>query len=287
MGLFGRRRGLNVVRTPRNPQMEDCLSVRKLILEEHRLQVEAQRHLLSCPACRELSNDRGVLARSLAESSSDPAVNQGWERGWAALQTQLAREARPSRQLMSLPSGWRWAITVVALLFPAVLAGLRLRLDIAAVAGPRFDLENVLLAGLALLGCWYWLLPLYRPRPRNAALLAPVVLGILVPCLLAVWPAIPSPAPTAAPPFVKSAAACFTLGLIAALPVLFVLLRLGRGGVASASLLVLPAVAAALAALVGLELHCSNGSRMHLLVGHAPLVVVLPLALLLAKRKKA
>jgi hypothetical protein len=46
----------------------------------------------------------------------------------------------------------------------------------------------------------------------------------------------------------------------------------------------LPATASALAGLLGLHLHCPEVSPIHLLLGHAPIALVLPLLLVLVGR---
>jgi hypothetical protein len=61
------------------------------------------------------------------------------------------------------------------------------------------------------------------------------------------------------------------------------LVVLGRS--AAGARRILPLVVAALAALIALAIHCPITDRAHLLAGHAPIAVVLPLAGLIIARK--
>jgi len=141
------------------------------------------------------------------------------------------------------------------------------------------------LAGLALASCWIWLRPLYKPQPNHRVLWAVLGLGLALPWILSLQPAALSEqtpaASVAAASDLSRAARCFFFGTEMALPALLMLATLGRRHSGFPGFAILPATAAALAGLVGLELHCPVASPSHLLMGHAPIAVVLPLLLLL------
>jgi hypothetical protein len=134
-----------------------------------------------------------------------------------------------------------------------------------------------------------WLRPLYKPQPGHRFLWTVVGLSLVVPWLLAVWPAsLPADAATLAAGAagdLQRAANCFGYGTLTALPALLLVAGLGRRQTGYPGFGLLPATAAALAGLFGLALHCPEATSSHLLMGHAPIAWALPLLLVLLRRR--
>jgi hypothetical protein len=252
----------------------DCAQMRQIVLGGGDLaSPEAQRHLDECPACRELAVDGGALARFLA--AAEPAREATPVPLFQDLEQQMVGETGFLGRLRSLPSATRWTLVCAALLIPVVIGLAMLRPDIAAYSPARMAFEICALGGLALASCWFWLRPLYRQQPRDGALFAILTAGLLVPWVLSALPALlPGSSPALA---LGRPAICFVMGSAFALPIIAVVGGLGRRGRGVAGFAILPALAGALAGLVGLELHCPNSAPIHLLAGHAPIALVLPL----------
>ena len=114
---------------------------------------------------------------------------------------------------------------------------------------------------------------------------AVLLLALALPLALAALPAaLPSSAASpASPDAVQGAARCLGFGSAIAMPVLVFLVAMGRRHAGPPGFGALPAVAAALAGVLGLELHCPDASPSHLMMGHAPIMLILLLLLLLAR----
>jgi hypothetical protein len=256
----------------------DCAQLRQIVLGGGDLAtVEARNHLAECPACRELAADGGDLARFLASAESArsapplPSIQD--------LEGQLAAEKGLRGRLASLPTATRWLLTCAVFLVPVIVGLARHRPDIAHYPPARMAMELSAFIGLAFASCWFWLRPVHRPRPSDRIFFVLLGVGFLVPWLIAVLP----PAyPSATDNALRSAVACFFFGSALALPIIAVVASLGRRGRGLAGFALLPAVAGALAGLIGLELHCPITSPSHLLAGHAPIALVLPLVWQLA-----
>ena len=254
----------------------DCRQLKQLLLDGGDLaSSEAKRHLADCPACRELAADGGALAHLLA--AAGPARESAWVPAYADFESQLAGERRALQRLASLADPTRWLLASAALLIPVVVGFVLLRRDFAAYPTTRllFEISGFWLPALA--ACWVWLYPLYRSRPPSWVVPLLFALGLLLPWLIAALP--PTHAAAAFAGTFRAlprAPSCFIFGSALALPVAAMLEVLGRCNRGQTGFALLPALAAALAALVSLELHCANTSPSHLLAGHAPIAVVLP-----------
>jgi len=250
----------------------DCAQLRRLLQGHGSLApVDAREHLAACPACLELARDDGRLARGLSLPERAPGDGPGFE----ALAGAIARDDRWPARLKSLPVGTRWLVTFAALALPVLLALLRPRANLDSYPPLRLMVELAALAGLATAACAIWLRPLQRPRPATGALLLTLGLGLALPWFLAWLP----PALGGGGGF-RQALTCLGLGTAFALPVFIVTRLLGRHPGQASRLVLFPAVAAALAALAGLEIHCPISSRAHLLGGHAPVALLVPVVVL-------
>lgn len=245
----------------------DCAQFRRLLQGQGSLaSPEAREHLEECPACQELAHDDGRLARGLSSSEGTPYDQAAFE----ALAGDIARDERWPGRLMSLPSGTRWLLTAAALALPVLVALLRPRGNLDSYPPLRLAGELGALALLATAACAIWLRPIQRPRPPTGALLLTLGLGLALPWFLAWLP------PALDGGEARQALACLGLGTAFAVPVLLVTCLLGRHPGHASRLVLFPAVAAALAALAGLEIHCPSSARAHLLGGHAPIALLVP-----------
>jgi hypothetical protein len=250
----------------------DCAQMRQIVLGGGDLaSPEAQRHLEECPACRELAVDGGALARFLA--ATPPSREEVPTLSFQDLEQQMVGETGFRGRLRSLPSTTRWMLVCASLLAPVAIGLAKLRPDIAIYPSARLGFEICAFGGLALASCWFWLRPLYRAQPNNGVFLAVLAAGLLAPWVIAMFSAVNPESGNA----LGRPAICFALGSAFAFPVIAVVGGLGRGGRGISGFAILPALAGALAGLVGLELHCPNSAPIHLLTGHAPIALVLPL----------
>ena len=259
----------------------DCTQMSQMVLDGGELASSAARHhLAECPSCHALASDGGGLARLLATASS-AHPEQAAAPSFQDLEAQLASENRFLGRLAGIPNTSRWLLTCGALLLPVGVGLAKLRPDIGGYPSAQMVIELSAFGCVALASCWYWLRPLYRTQPPHWTFVVLLTVGLLLPWLVAILPQIPadsSALPAIAPHgAVARAAACFALGSALALPVVAVVGGLGRRGRETTGFTLLPALAGAQAGLLGLELHCPNTSIWHLLSGHAPIALALPI----------
>jgi hypothetical protein len=270
----------------------DCAQMRQWVLGGGDVtSPEAVRHAEACPACRLLFADQGDLPQLLGDLAATraPVLLPDFD----ALRADIARAPSLRERLASMSSAWRWLVAGVLLLFPVVLGALRHRHNLAAYPPARLTLEIGVFAAATLALAWLWLRPLYKRQPGHRVLLAVLGFGVALPWLLASLPAAlaQSGQPLAGGPSeLHRALACFSYGSVTAAPVLIIVAGLGRRSGGYPGFSILPAVASALVGILGLQLHCPEASPTHLLAGHAPVVLALPLLLLLVgllTRKRA
>lgn len=232
-------------------------------------------HLEACPACHELARDRGALARLMESARPGGELPPGL---LEALRQDLARERHPLARLRSLSTPTRVALALVGGLAVLALGLLKLRPDIHDYPVLRLVLE---LGSLGLVGLgvgWLWLRPLHRPPLPGWLAAALALLALALPWVISALPAAHTADPAslagAGDDLVRRAVACFVYGSLIALPLALLLALLGRGARRRVRLALLPAAAGALAGLVSLNLHCPLTAPVHLLAGHAPIVLV-------------
>lgn len=254
----------------------DCTEAQRRILEADTDAAELRQHLMGCPACAALAEDDGALARWLAEGRAAEPVPSGLV---AAVQQDLVRERRPLARLRSLATGTRIALAVLGGVLILALGLLKLRPDIGTYPVLRLALELGSLGLVGLGAAWLWLRPLHRPALPVWMTTALVVLALLLPWAISALPPAhldhPASLGGTGDDLVRRATACFVYGALLGLPLALFLALLGRSARRLVRFAVLPAAAGALAGLVSLNLHCPLTSPVHLLAGHAPIVLVL------------
>lgn len=264
----------------------DCARVKKWMLEGgDRNAAEVQQHLTDCDACRALYADGTSLARLLAAEHRAKDVPLALP-SLVDIEKEIARDHRSWRRLAELSTRVRWAVALAAAAVPVLAGALRHRHNLSAYPLGRLTLELAAMAGVVLTSLWLWLRPLNRPQPRHRVLWAVLLLALVLPSAVAIAPAaLPDSGHAAG--IVPSgelhrALACFLFGTLTAAPALAVAVGLGRRASGFPGFSLLPAVAAALAGVLGLHLHCPEVAFDHLLLGHVSIVWALPLLLALA-----
>jgi hypothetical protein len=199
-----------------------------------------------------------------------------------AVEQALARENRFVPRLKSLPTPVRALLATATLLIPVVMGPFKLRPDLALYPTARFVAEMVALAGLTVGVGWLWLRPIYRPSLPRWVPRSLLALALLLPWLLAALPAAHAYVHQPWQTVLHQASGCFLMGSAIALPAIVVLAGVGRRRQGWPGFAILPALVAAPASLIGLQLHCPNTAPAHLLLGHAPIALALSILLLLA-----
>ncbi len=270
----------------------DCAQIRQRVLGGgDAASPEAKRHLDECPACRDLVEDNGSLARFLADAempASDTPPAPSFQEQEQEIERLLAGERRFPARIGSLGSRTRWLLAGAGLLIPVVVGLAKHRPDLGFFPAARLGGEIAGLLVMALATCWLWLRPMHKVQPRARTLFIILTAALLLPWMIAALPIVVGTVPILSAPAghgaLFRAASCFAFGSAIALPVIAMVALLGRRGRRVPGFWLLPATAGALAGLIGLELHCPDASPAHLLAGHAPLALVLPLIMLLLFR---
>lgn len=215
------------------------------------------------------SDDEDEIRRALREAVADRAapVDGLFER----IASEVQRDRGLRARLRSLPTGWRVAIALGAVLSLGAVY--------AVIDGPGAPLMKLgALAAIAVLTVVVALRPIQQPALPRWSVVAAIVISLGIPIALeALGPLLVDTPP--APGgllglFVESPPPwrCFGLGVALALPVVIVVAFLDRGARASST--VLAAAAAGLAGNIALDAHCRSADPLHLVLGHA-LVVLL------------
>jgi len=263
----------------------DCTQMRRVALDGGSLaSPEARRHLDDCAACRALFADGLELARVFRAGAKHSDV--GPAPSFAALEDAIAHNRGWRTALTELPTRIRWTLAGATLAVPVAVGILLHRHNLAEYPRARFIVELAALGCVAIACCWLWLRPLFKRQPSDGVSWLVSSVALALPLALAALPAaLPGTATDLAPKDVlHRAASCLLFGSTIAMPAFLLLVGLGRRPAGPRGLSVMPAAAAALAGIVGLALHCPDASPGHLLVGHAPIVWILPLLLLAVRR---
>lgn len=246
----------------------DCSQIRDSFMSGDRLSEEQlEAHLAQCPQCKALFERDAELGRSLAAQANAalPLPADFFEQ----IEQGLARETGARAWLRSRPSRVRFVFTLLLALL-AVIAG--------GVLRQRADFAQYPFLRVALLLCVYFVaialafakelseLPRRNPLRESLPLLA---FALAVPILAAFAPATELSRRAGA----EGALNCFAYGALFTLPVALLLWAFDRNDRPSLRSVCLSAAALGLSANLLLELHCSNGNPLHVLLGHASLGV--------------
>jgi hypothetical protein len=241
-----------------------CDAISRRLGRGEPLDAEERRHVEGCPACRSLA--KGGLARTLAAAAD--ASPEGIDFHFAGIEQALERERGVRAWLRSRPTGLRVALAVGIGATPLLVEVAVARAEgLSAVAIGRSLLVLAALGAVLVLAAWASLRPLQR-RPLPAPVSWGISLSALVMPVVAAFlsPAAVDPHPTAA-------AVCFAVGALAALPVVVAFRLLDRTELRHPARLPLAAAGAGMAANLLLHAHCPIDHPVHLLAGHATVVL--------------
>lgn len=233
-------------------------------------------HVKSCELCREFVEDGGAAGRALKEADLE------LEPDLDSVRQLVAEDSGPLSTLRALPTPTRVGLGIFCACLTAVGVGLSApRADFGVYPKARLGMALLALLLVGVAAIRLALRPTYLPR-RGAWGWA-LALGLTLPVLLATLPAAHADHPLslegAGADLVPRAAACFFFGLLTASPLLLLLWSMSR--VIWREKFLLAAVAAGLAAIAALEVHCPVTGYAHLLLGHTTVVLGLVGAVLL------
>jgi hypothetical protein len=240
-----------------------------------------EQHLRGCPQCSELLARDAKLGRSLA--SATDGVLPFEDELFAKLEANLAGETGLRAWLRSRPTRLRFGLAVLSVLLVVGLGGvLHQRPDFAEYPLPRLLLLfAVYSAGILLAFGKELYLSVRRGSLGDHVGLLVAALGL--PFLIALAPATES-SRQAGP---EGALNCFMYGALLTLPTAALLWAFDRDDRPSVRTVCLSAVALGLSANLVLELHCSSGNTLHLMLGHASIGVAWLAAWFVLRRASA
>lgn len=256
-------------------------------------------HLASCDACRELATDGGRLGRALGALAVDAGrtgagVDAGpttaeLEQLFAGVQADVARERGPMAMLRSRSQTLRVVAVAALIVLEALLVvGLVPRSDLGIYPLLRHAAFVALLGGMALLAAWQSLRPLQAPALPSWVSRGVVIAGIALPFLLGMMPpeedhhSLGHDGTGSA--LAKFAFYCLALGAAMGIAVIALLRATDRGGHGSGARATLAALAGGLAGTLVVHLHCPLNHPFHLLLGHAPVGLLLAASYALLRR---
>jgi hypothetical protein len=243
---------------------------------------EVEEHLKWCPHCRELFERGAELGRRLAQAVlPTPAPDDLF----ALVDREVTREVGLRARLRALPTRWRAASLMGAVLLLAVLhLAFRPRSDFTGYSPVVFWSVAALLGTAAALGVSRLL------RGPNASLTAAaherwIALGLLLtPAVVALLVPLGSHSAQWLAAF-GNPEYCFTYGALLALPLVCLYWLFERRDRVPLVALVAAGAVAGIAANLLLFAHCPSAHLGHLLLGHATIGVAWALLLVATSRK--
>lgn len=230
----------------------------------------ATAHLAECEVCRALVASDGKVGRALAGAAPAASVPPSeLEAIFARVQADVARERGWRGGLRSLRTGVRVTLVVATAAVVAFAVLLISGRDPTGGGVVGSVIARILYAGLAFGAVATALRPLGKSPQSGALAPAAVAAAVVLPLAIAF---LPSPS-LEANGGLPHAATCFAIGLSLGLPTLIVARLVDRGGASRSLALVLLAVGSGLAGVLALETMCLVRAPVHLLLGHATVVL--------------
>lgn len=253
----------------------DCSDIRNALMATTTPAGEAvDAHCRTCQACEALLADNSALGSALCgpDEVTDAASLDSM---LADVKGSIVGERGGTAWLRALPTRWRQ--TLAAALVVAVAA-------VFALFSPRGDLDTYpLLAWVAVLGAtaavlllavYYSLLPLHRGAPRRWVVPLLVVLALLVPACSALVPGLAGLHGHDDGKLLAGIVGCMAVGSVLGMPILLMTWALDRGAHGCLGRALLAACGAGLMGNIVLQIHCQCVRPLHVLAGHAVLVVL-------------
>ncbi len=220
-------------------------------------------------ACRALVRDGEAAGDDLSDGDLGP-LRRGVDGALAAEQGMLARlRAMPTSRRLTLVVLLSVAVTVASVVFTP-------RVDLAVYPSWRMLGSLALLGMVTAAAAWRLLRPLYAPPSPLWVSRGLVVAGVLLPVALALIPMQHvGVAADEGSRFALGCGKCLAFGGAMGFPVLLLALLSRRSRIDGAAVTALAGVAAGIAGNLTLQVHCPITEPVHLLIGHALLVVLL------------
>jgi Negative regulator of sigma F len=179
--------------------------------------------------------------------------------------------------LRALVTGQRIGMLVAAVVvLGAITAAVTPRMDLASYPKGRMAAVLVLLAVLTTVATVRLLRPLHLPAPSLMSSRLLLLAGLVTPFVVSIVPLhdhVGGPAGEGMA-FAIGCFKCLGFGGALGLPVLLLAFAMRRATVDGAAIAALAGVAAGLAGNVTLQLHCPIVDPLHLVIGHALLLVI-------------
>jgi len=245
--------------------------------------VAAVAHLDACDACATLTAGGGRLGRALAGLDESEMPQLDLSALAESVTARIADERGPVAWLRQLATPVRFGLATLVLAMVALAAVyLTPRIDLAVYPLGRMLMIVAAYVAVALVGLAWAVRPLHRAGPRRVVLAAVVLAGGLLPWVVALLPRVaalhPASVEGVGAEFLPRAGACFLFGTVLALPILAAAWGVDRGGHRGRWRGWLAAIAAGIGGNLVLQLHCPIIHLDHLIVGHATVALVLPVA---------
>ena len=189
----------------------------------------------------------------------------------------IARDTGAIAQLRSLSVAQR--LLLVVALATAITAAIMLTGPTDNLSGTgmwRAGVVMLVVAVMTVLTCWRLLRPLHLPPANRWVGYGLVAVGVLLPFLMA-WALRHDGGQAAATgsAFFKQCAVCTTFGAVLGLPVLGLALLLRRAKIDGVAVGALAGIAAGFTGFLTLHLHCTISDPIHVMGGHASVLLVL------------
>lgn len=240
---------------------------------------EVQAHLRDCARCGALFEEDALVGRALsAEAHAEPF---GSPPRFAALEQALSEERGPRAWLRSRPTRVR-LLFVLGVVLTLCAYETFVKHHRAWAQLPRETLGLLLLLQMAALSVAARVALLGALATRSQRLAA-IALGLPLPFVLALAPAVNTGETVGSGAVWAGAAACFAYGSAMTSPVWVSVWLLSREDGRWSALSQVAAVALGLSANLVLFLHCPNREPAHLTLGHAGIGAVWLLAVSLAR----
>ncbi len=218
-------------------------------------------------------------ARRLVGDAADPARTDEVTLG--QLETQINRRIAGETGLLARMRAWptwlRLGVVVMLSVATTILTALSMpREDLGAYPSGRMVVTLGLLGALTAAAAGRLLRPLYRPRPGVWSGRLLLFMGMVMPCLISLWPLhghIGAPAGEGVA-FAMRCGKCLGFGGALGIPVLLVAFAVRRANIDGAAVAALAGVAAGLTGNLTLQVHCAITNTEHLLLGHAALLAI-------------
>ncbi|MFT5429497.1 MAG: hypothetical protein ACI9OJ_000168 [Myxococcota bacterium] len=250
-------------------------------------------HIQTCAVCHALRQER---SRTPAPDTSDPDTSDPdtLAGSFDALMADVDSERGPLGRLRERPAAERTGLGLLVVGLTIIMSWLLTpRIDLSLYPVIRLALEMSVLSIGAAAALWLALRPMHRADPTFIVVTVALATLALFPFLAGLFPHAhalhPASLAGAGTDLPARAFKCFVFGLVAAVPAVVVTRALQRNQ-AFGSRRFAGAVVGGMAGILALSVHCPITHPVHLVAGHAPVVLgviaaTIGIAALVARRR--